>query len=51
MYIYVYIYIYHSVIQGQFPPCLKEKNPSPPPNFSQPWVPRILIPPPQVKFF
>ena len=35
----------HSVIQGQFPPCLKEKNPFPPRNFSHPWVPRILIPP------
>ena len=34
----------HSVIQGQFPPCLKEKKSSPP-NFSHPWVPRILIPP------
>ena len=32
------------------PGCLKEKN-HPPPNFSHPWVPRILIPPPQVKFF
>ena len=36
---------HHSVIQGQPPPCLKEKNPFPlPPNFSHPWVPRILIP-------
>ena len=41
----------HSVIQGQSPPCLKEKKSSPPPNFSHPWVPRILIPPPQVKLF
>ena len=36
----------HSVIQGQVPPCLKEKKILSPPNFSHPWVPRILIPPP-----
>ena len=36
---------FHSVIQGQYPPILS------PSNFSHPWVPRILIPLPQVKFF
>ena len=41
----------HSVIQGQSSPLPEGKKILFPPNFSYPCVPRILIPPPQVKFF
>ena len=47
----------HSVIQGQFPPCLKEKNPSPPLTFPTlgpldlDFSPAPAPLPPQVKFF